>query len=99
MEKMLYTRAFPEFGSRVPELLNATCTCYYSYASEREELDNPGCCEKFCWRPCAIMSRSPESGLLLLEDLTKIPKKPYAHLAKFKVPSLEHVKMAVTGLC
>ena len=99
VETFLYTKAFPALATQVPEVGDMVAKCYFAYSSSQRDFERPGCWERHCWKPLAIVNRKPEKGFLLLEDISKIRvgSEAYKILDKTAVPGVAHVKVAFQG--
>eukprot|EP00095_Tigriopus_kingsejongensis_P004595 maker-scaffold416_size178335-snap-gene-0.28 protein:Tk04595 transcript:maker-scaffold416_size178335-snap-gene-0.28-mRNA-1 annotation:"PREDICTED: uncharacterized protein LOC100203980" len=93
-EAFWYGEAAPLLASKYPPLKDSTPTMYFGSSNFADELRNPGCCKDkcccLCWFPC----RSREEGILILEDLSKLPE-PFVMHDKVKILPFSHVKMVL----
>jgi hypothetical protein len=74
-ETVWYTIMHPMLSRKCPSLGDITPTCYHAYATDMDDITG-GCWERACCALCYMPCRKYESGLIILEDLTKA-KTPY----------------------
>ena len=84
-EYLWYSRALPMLSRISPRLKTLAPTCYHAYSNFGDDFAPTGC-EKRCCLLCWMPLRKRESGMLILENLTKRPKgKEFRMLDKDKV--------------
>jgi hypothetical protein len=79
-ETVWYTMMHPMLSNKCPALRGIAPTCYHAYVSGMDDLTG-GCYERVCCALCCVPCRKYESGLIILEDLTKA-KQPFHHIDK-----------------
>ncbi|XP_059092153.1 uncharacterized protein LOC131887557 [Tigriopus californicus] len=81
-------------GSKYPELKGISPTLFHGASTFQDDFVSPGCCRKHCCFFAWCLCTKKEQGIMIMEDLTKLPQ-PYQMHNKIKILPLEHTKLVV----
>lgn len=100
-EIVWYTKAWPMMAAKFPAMKEIAPICYRGYsnfiADDDERFDlKENFCDRHCCLLCWFPFRPKEAGILILENASlNNAEKPFKTIDKSRVPSLEHVKLAL----